>query len=95
MDDEKKRKRYERWEEIGEDAIRADMESGGYRLVGGSPELRRLAQQWLNEKQQARAAQEETKQVSQERRETRRYFWSTLLAVIGILIAIILWYFTG
>ncbi|WP_405232043.1 hypothetical protein [Lentisalinibacter salinarum] len=95
MEEEAKRRRYKRWEEAGEDAIRADMESGGYRLVGGSPEVRRLAQHWLNEKQKARAARGEMRQVTNERRESWRYFWSTLLAIIGIVVAVILWYFSG
>ncbi|MGH2567031.1 MAG: hypothetical protein ACRDGA_01745 [Bacteroidota bacterium] len=95
MNEEQKRRRYARWEEIGEDAIRADMQSGGYRLVGGSPEVRRLAQQWLNEKQQARAAGEEPGRAQQEGRETRRFFWTSVLAILAIVVAIVLFLLSG
>lgn len=95
MNDEQKERRYARWEEIGEDAIRADMETGGHRLVGGSPEVRRLAQQWLNEKQQAREARQEEHQVKQEKRESSRFFWSSLLAILAIVVAVVLWFVSG
>lgn len=95
MDDEQKKRRHAKWEEIGEEAIRADMESGGHRLVGGSPEVRRLAQQWLNEKQQTREARQEENQDTQEKRESRRFFWSSLLAILTIVVAVVLWSVSG
>jgi len=95
VNDEQKERRYARWEEIGEDAIRADMETGGYRLVGGSPEVRRLTQQWLNEKQQAREARQEKHQDKQEKRESRRFFWSSLLAILAIVVVVVLWLVSG
>ena len=91
MDEEGKRRRYARWEEIGEDAIRADMESGGHRLVGGSPDVRRLALQWLDEKQLAREARQEGRRAQDQRVESRRYIWGTVLAIFAIIVAVVLW----
>ena len=95
MDDEQKKRRYAKWEEIGEDAIRADMDTGGYRLVGGSPEVRRLARQWLNEKRDARKGRQEEHQDKQEKRGSRRFFWSSLLAILAIAVSVVLWLISG
>ena len=56
MDDAKRQRLREQWEQIGEDSIRADMNSGGIVHVGGPPEVRLEARNWLNEKAVARAA---------------------------------------
>lgn len=95
MDDEQKKRRYAKWAEIGEDAIRADMDTGGHRLVGGSPEVRRLAQQWLNERHQSRETRQDELQVKQGKHESRRFFWSSLLAILAIIVAVVLWIVSG
>jgi hypothetical protein len=47
--------RFEQWEKLGVDAIRADLETtGGHRLVGGPPVVRRLAWEWVRMKQAER-----------------------------------------
>jgi hypothetical protein len=39
--------RFAQWEEIGVEAIRADLESGGHQYVGGPPEVHVLAWEWV------------------------------------------------
>jgi hypothetical protein len=49
--------RFERWEQLGLDVIRIDLEAtGGRRVVGGSPAVRRLAWEWVGIKEAERAA---------------------------------------
>ncbi|HUC61613.1 MAG TPA: hypothetical protein VMF53_06625 [Alphaproteobacteria bacterium] len=47
--------RHQRWEEIGLDAIKADLLTGGHRLVGGTPAVRRAAWEWVRRKESERA----------------------------------------
>jgi hypothetical protein len=48
--------RFERWEQLGLDVIRTDLEAtGGHRMVGGRPAVRRLAWEWVRMKQAERA----------------------------------------
>ena len=54
-----------------------DIDTGGHCLVGGSPEVRRLAQQWLNAKRDVSEASQEEHQDKQEKRGSRRFFWSS------------------
>ncbi len=51
MDEAKRQRRIERFEQLGEETVRADMNAGGCRVVGGSPEVRQLARDWLAEKE--------------------------------------------
>jgi hypothetical protein len=39
--------RFARWEKIGVDAIEADLNAGGSRYLGGPPEVRALAREWV------------------------------------------------
>lgn len=41
----------ERFEKCGPDIIRADLDRGGHQFLGGSPEVRELALEWLAEKE--------------------------------------------
>jgi hypothetical protein len=43
--------RFERWEKLGLDAIRQDLATGGHRLVGGPPQVRELAREWVKMKE--------------------------------------------
>jgi predicted nucleotide-binding protein len=44
--------RFERWEQLGVDVIRTDLEAtGGLRMVGGSPAVRKLAWEWVRMKE--------------------------------------------
>ncbi len=53
--DDKKAIRYAHFERLGFDRVKADMEqTGGMRDIGGPPELRELAWQWLREKEARR-----------------------------------------
>ena len=88
MDEEKKNSRHTRWEELGEDAIRADMENGGHGLVGGSPEVRQEARNWLKEKNEAR----ETKT---EKTGTTRFALGSAIGLLAIFVSIVLWYLSN
>jgi hypothetical protein len=44
--------RFDRWERLGVDVIRTDLEAtGGLRMVGGPPAVRRLAWDWVRMKE--------------------------------------------
>lgn len=44
--------RYEHWEKLGVDQVKADLEhTGGLRVVGGGPEVTQMAWEWLRMKQ--------------------------------------------
>jgi hypothetical protein len=48
--------RFARWEELGLDVIRTDLEAtGGLRMVGGPPAVRKLAWEWVRMKEAERA----------------------------------------
>ena len=53
-----------RWEELG------DLASGGFRLVGGSPEVRKDARRWLKEHDEARSMVE-SDETSEEREDRK------------------------
>jgi hypothetical protein len=40
--------RFAQWDKIGLDRIKADLETGGHRLVGGPPAVRELAWEWVH-----------------------------------------------
>ena len=62
MDELKRKRRIEHFEKLGEETVRADMATGGYRHIGGSPEVRKLAREWLagKERQRQKAAHPST-----------------------------------
>ena len=88
MDEKKKKRRHARWEELGEDAIRADMKNGGHGLVGGSLEVRQEARNWLKAKKEAR----ETKT---EKTETTRFVLGSAIGLLAIFATIALWYLSN
>jgi hypothetical protein len=51
MTPEKRESRFARWEALGLDRIKADLNSGGLRFVGGSREVRELAHEWVRMKE--------------------------------------------
>ena len=54
---EARRARFARWEQLGLDQVKHDLENGGHRLVGGPPSVRRLAWDWVRLKEAEQAAQ--------------------------------------
>jgi hypothetical protein len=52
--------RFARWEQIGLDRVKADLLKGGHELVGGPPEVRDLAWEWvrMKEREAARNAEQ-------------------------------------
>src|SRR6516165_1400060 len=50
-----RKQRFERWEQLGVDVIRTDLEAtGGLRFVGGPPNVRKLAWEWVRMKEAGR-----------------------------------------
>src|SRR5258708_29997437 len=49
-----RRARFERWEQLGVDVIRTDLEAGGHSMVGGPPAVRKLAWEWVRMKEGGR-----------------------------------------
>jgi hypothetical protein len=58
--------RFERWEELGLDRVKADLLSGGHRLVGGPRTVRELAWEWVRMKE---AEQQQTPAPAQQKAE--------------------------
>jgi hypothetical protein len=50
ISEEGRQARFKQWEKLGLDAIKEDLASGGYRLVGGPPQVRALAREWVRMK---------------------------------------------
>ena len=50
--------RFAQWEKLGLDAIKQDLATGGYRLVGGPPQVRALAREWVRLKETEHTAQQ-------------------------------------
>jgi len=63
ISEEGQRARYARWEEVGFDAIKADLQAGGHQFVGGPPAVRRLAWKWVGEKEAEQREQPELFQL--------------------------------
>lgn len=53
MDEAKKAARHARWEQLGVERVKSDLQAGGHRLVGGSPEVRTEAWAWVKAKESA------------------------------------------
>ncbi len=56
--EEGRRARFERWEAIGVEYIKADLLNGGHRYVGGTPAVRQLAREWVRMKEAEAKASE-------------------------------------
>jgi hypothetical protein len=50
VDDAKRQRRFERWESLGVEVVRYDLLTRKFLHVGGSPENRELAQEWVKMK---------------------------------------------
>ncbi len=48
--------KFDRWERIGVDLIRADLKTGGNSFIGSDPKVRALAQEWLQRKDTEKTA---------------------------------------
>ncbi len=46
-----RRARFEQWEKLGLDRVKADLASGGHRIIGGPPAVRELAWEWARIKE--------------------------------------------
>lgn len=57
ISEEGRRARFEQWETLGLDAIKQDLASGGYRLIGGPPQVRELAREWVMMKEKEEQAE--------------------------------------
>jgi hypothetical protein len=59
ISEEGRRQRFERGETLGLDQVKNDLLNGGHRVVGGPPEVRQLAWEWvrMKEAEQATAGQ--------------------------------------
>jgi hypothetical protein len=58
--------RFERWEELGLDRVKADLLCGGHRLVGGPPAVHDLAWEWVRMKE---AEHQQTSPPAQQKTE--------------------------
>jgi hypothetical protein len=47
VSEEGRRTRFEQWEQLGLDRVKADLQSGGWQVVGGTPAVRDLAWEWV------------------------------------------------
>jgi hypothetical protein len=56
ISEEGRRARFAQWEKLGVEAVKQDLATGGYRLVGGPPQVRALAQEWVRIKEAEAAA---------------------------------------
>jgi Hypothetical protein (DUF2513) len=54
ISEEGRRARFEQWEKIGLDRIKADLQNGGWQVVGGTPAVRDLAWEWVRLKEMSR-----------------------------------------
>ena len=70
MSDGQKRERIKQWEEYGPEAIEADLIAGGIRLVGGPPEVREQAWEWVRAQKAAKKS-DENKSESASAKATR------------------------
>jgi hypothetical protein len=43
--------RFAQWEKLGLDEVKQDLATGGYRLIGGPPQVRALAREWVRIKE--------------------------------------------
>jgi hypothetical protein len=54
---EGRRARFVRWEQLGLDQVKHDLENGGHRVVGGPSSVQRLAWDWVRLKEAEQTAQ--------------------------------------
>lgn len=51
MTPEKRKSKFAYWETLGLEIVKADLTRGGHGLVGGNPETRKLAREWVRLKE--------------------------------------------
>jgi hypothetical protein len=56
ISEEGRKARFAQWEKLGLDTIKQDLATGGYRLVGGPPQVRALAREWVRMKEEGKQA---------------------------------------
>jgi hypothetical protein len=56
ISEEGRRAAFEQWEKLGLDQIRADLQNGIWRVVGGTQAVRELAWEWVRLKEAEQAA---------------------------------------
>jgi hypothetical protein len=54
---EGRKARFDQWEKLGLDEVKNDLASGGHRLIGGPPQVRALAREWVRVKEAEAAPQ--------------------------------------
>jgi hypothetical protein len=54
ISEEGRRTRFEQWEKLGVDQVKADLQTGGFRVVGGTQAVRDLAWEWVRMKETSR-----------------------------------------
>lgn len=59
ISDERRNQLFAQWNDYGLDAIKADLNDGGFRIIGGPPATRALAREWVRMKESERAQQAE------------------------------------
>lgn len=53
MDEAKRQARHDRWEALGVERVKNDLLNGGHQEVGGTPEVREAAWEWVKAKEAA------------------------------------------
>ena len=53
IDEAGRQTRFAHWETLGVDRVKNDLLNGGFQLVGGPPEVRELAWEWVRLKERA------------------------------------------
>jgi hypothetical protein len=56
ISEEGRRTCFERWETLGLGQVKADLENGGWQVVGGPPAVQKLAWEWVRMKEAEKAA---------------------------------------
>jgi hypothetical protein len=51
ISEEGRKARFAQWEQLGVEAVKQDLATGGFRFVGGPPQVRELAREWVRIKE--------------------------------------------
>jgi len=60
LSEQARQQRFARWEQLGLDQVKHDLQNGGRRVVGGPPQVRALAWEWVRMKERGTASMQET-----------------------------------
>jgi hypothetical protein len=69
ISEEGQRARFAQWEKLGLDQVKHNLLNGGHRVVGGPPQVRELAWQWVRKKEAEEAAASVVRQVRRKEAE--------------------------